>query len=198
MRKRLLGGITCLLTAATVFAQESTTTTTRSVQYDTERDRTMVADRNDGRNWCGYHANELNFGFFGTGTVGNDTLENLSRDRVERDGELGLGASISYFFHRNIGIEAYGYSEDTDGHFVDNVGADLVFRFPLGESGVALYGFGGAARQFDPIIQWTYDAGGGVEWRFADHVGIFVDARYVWPDHTQEYGLGRLGLKFGF
>jgi hypothetical protein len=37
-----------------------------------------------------------------------------------------------------------------------------------------------------------------VEWRFARHVGLFLDARYVWADETKDYGLGRLGIKVGF
>jgi hypothetical protein len=63
---------------------------------------------------------------------------------------------------------------------------------------VAPYAFGGAGRQFDPVIQWTWDAGGGIEWRFTPHAGIFLDARYVWCDDTEDYGLARLGVKFGF
>ncbi len=179
-----------MVAAATMLAQDT------SVRYDD--DRTMVADRTWNRNWVGYEANELSFGFFGTGTVGEDTLEDQSSVKIERDGDLGLGASISYFFHRNVGIEAYGYSESTSEHFVDHVGGNLIVRFPLGSSGVALYGLGGGGRQFDPVIQWTLDAGGGIEWRFTPHVGIFADARYVWADKTEDYGLGRLGIKFGF
>jgi hypothetical protein len=182
--------------AATVAVADDT-----SVRYDgsySDRDRTMVADRTLNRNWVGYEANELSFGIFGTGTVGEETLRDPDANDIERDGELGLGGSIAYFFHRNVGIEGYAYSEDTDDHFIDHVGGNLVVRFPLGESGVALYGLGGGGRQFDPVIQWTLDAGGGVEWRFLPHVGVFVDARYVWADKTKDYGLGRLGVKFGF
>jgi hypothetical protein len=170
-----------------------------TIRYDSDRDRTMVVDHDDDRNWCGYNANELNFSFFGTGTVGEDTLDDPSSDKIDRDGQLGAGIGLSYFFLRQLGLEGYAYSESTGGdHFVDSIGGNLIFRLPIGETGLAPYVFGGGARQIDPITQWTLDAGGGVEWRFSNHVGVFVDARYVWADKTDDYGLGRLGLKIGF
>jgi hypothetical protein len=193
MKRILMMGVACLVT--TIVAPGAETT----VRYDSDRDRTMVVDYDNDRNWVGYNANELNFLFFGTGTVGEETLDNPSSKRIKRDGQLGAGAGVSYFFHQFVGIEGYAYSESTGGrHFVDTIGGDLIFRIPIAESGVAPYVFGGGARQLDPVIQWTLDAGGGVEWRFARHVGLFLDARYVWADETKDYGLGRLGIKVGF
>jgi hypothetical protein len=192
MKRFLIGAALCLL-AVTAVAVDDTT-----VQYDTHRDRTLVVDRSTTRNWVGYECNEVNFSAFGTGTVGRKTLRHPSTRRIERDGKLGAGTALSYFFHRNFGVETYLYTESVNHYLVDNVGADLIARLPLGESGVALYAFGGGARQFDPIIQWTWDAGGGIEWRFLPSVGVFADARYVWADKTKDYGLGRLGVKFGF
>ena len=169
------------------------------MRYDTDRTLVAHADDDHDHSWKDYKAHELNFSFYGTGTVGKKTLLNLSGDKVERDGKLGLGTALSYFFCRYAGIEGYAYSESTGGdHFVDNVGGDLIARWPIGHSGFAPYVFGGGARQLDPVIQWTWDAGGGLEWRFAPHVGIFADARFVWADDTKDYGLGRLGIKFGF
>ena len=193
MKRKLMMGVACLVTTIVVQGAETT------VRYDSDRDRTMVVDHDDDGSWVGYKAHELNFLFFGTGTVGDDTLDNPSSKRIERDGELGAGAGINYFFHRFVGIEGYAYSESTGGRqFVDTIGGNLIFRVPIGESGVAPYVLAGGARQLDPVIQWTVDAGGGLEWRFARHVGVFVDARYVWADDTEDYGLGRLGFKFGF
>lgn len=187
-------GTAGLLAASTGFTADDTT-----VRYDTTRDheRTRVAEYTD-RNWVAYNANEVDVSVFGTGTLGERTLRNPSSRRIERNGRLGLGAGVSYFFHRNIGVEGYAYSESTHNHFVDNVGGDLIARFPVGETGLAPYVFGGGGRQLDPIVQWTWDAGGGLEWRFAPHIGAFVDARYVWADKTKDYGMGRVGLKFGF
>jgi hypothetical protein len=189
MKKLYIISIGILSTAAAFSADNS-------VRYDA--DRTVVVDHDDGEAWVGYVANEINFSFFGTGTVGKRTLDRISGDKIERDGKLGAGTALSYFFHRNIGIEGYVYSESTGEHFIDNVGGDLVGRFPIGRSGFAPYIFGGAGRQFDPVIQWVWDAGAGLEWRLAPHVGIFLDGRFVWCDDTKDYGLGRIGIKFGF
>ena len=41
-------------------------------------------------------------------------------------------------------------------------------------------------------------AGGGLDFRFSKKLGLFVDARYVFTDETQNFGVGRLGLRFGF
>jgi len=192
---KLLGtGILCMVC---VIASAADT----EVKYETRRDgdRTVVVDHNTDRNWMAYNCNDVEFSLFGSGTLGDDTLRHPSSKKIERDGKLGAGGALAYFFHRNIGIEGYAYSESTGGdHFVDNVGGNVIGRFPIGHSGVAPYILIGGGRQFDPVIQWTVDVGGGIQWRFIDHVAIFVDARYVWADETKDYGLGRLGIKFGF
>lgn len=180
------------LAAATAMAQDTT------VRYDADNDRTRTAWVDTDSDWRQYKANELNFSLFGTGTVGKRTLRHPSANRFERDGRLGAGGGIQYFFHRNLGIEAEAYSENTAHHLVDYVNGNLIARFPLGSSGVAPYIFGGGGRQLDPIYQWHWDAGGGLEWRFSPHVGVFLDGRYVWTDETRDYGLGRGGLRIGF
>ncbi len=193
MKRLWMTGTVCLITTIAAFADDT------SVRYDADRDRTLVVHENDARDWRGYHANELSFSFFGTGTVGENTIKNPSSRRIDRDGQLGAGAGISYFFHRYVGVEGYGFSESTGGrHWLDYLGANIIGRFPIAETGLAPYIFAGAARQIDPIAQWGLNAGGGLEWRFARHVGVFVDGRYVWADKTKDYGIGRLGIKFGF
>jgi hypothetical protein len=194
MKIQILTGMACAVAVGSALAADDI-----SLRYDPRTDdRTLVAHEESAADWQSYHANEFEVSLFGSGTVGRRTLEHASTRRLERNGKLGLGAGASYFFHRNFGIEGYAYSESTSGYFVDNVAGDLIARLPLGHSGVALYGLGGGGRQLDPVIQWTLDAGGGVEWRFLKNVGIFADARYVWADKTRDYGLGRIGLKFGF
>ncbi len=195
MKTLLMMGAACLIAPVAAWADEAT------VRYDADRDRTMVVDHDhDGdRNWMRYQANELSFSFFGTGTVGENTLKDPSSRKIDRDGELGAGAAISYFFHRNIGIEGYGFTEGTGGrHWLDYLGANVIGRFPIAETGLAPYIFAGASRQIDPIAQWGLDAGAGLEWRFAKHVGVFADGRYVLADKTKDYGVGRLGVRFGF
>ena len=182
-------------TTTTTTVQPGTTTTAQPGTTTTVERTTTVeqgTDQTGDRHWRAYNACELEFLFFGTGTVGSDN------DVLDRDGKLGAGAGLAYFFHRNIGIEAYAYSESTADHFVDTVNGDLVIRFPIWDTGLAPYGFGGGGRAFDPVTQWTWDAGGGLQWRFLEHLAVFADARYVWADKTKDYGLGRVGLKVGF
>jgi hypothetical protein len=194
IKKRWLTGTIVLCAAARAFTAEP------SVRYssDYDPDRTLVAEHETDGNWMSYKANELSFEAFGTGTVGKRTLEHPSTRRIERNGKLGAGFGMSYFFCRYVGVEGYAYTESTHHNWVDDIGGELVLRLPIANSGVALYGFGGGSRQLDPVYQWTLDAGGGVEWRFWHNIGVFVDGRYVFADETRNYGLGRVGLKFGF
>jgi hypothetical protein len=45
---------------------------------------------------------------------------------------------------------------------------------------------------------WFGQAGGGMEYRFTPNVGVFLDARAVWPNETKYYGVARAGLRFAF
>jgi len=104
---------------------------------------------------------------------------------------------LSYFFHRNVGIEGYGYTESTDHNWVDNVGGNLidVFRFCKQDWRLTSLWRRAATRSVVPMV---LGRGRRSRMRFARHVGVFVDGRYVWADKTKDYGLGRLGVKFGF
>jgi hypothetical protein len=145
-----------------------------------------------------YRSSELSVDGFGTGSLGEYTLQHLSSDRVRQDVRFGVGAGINYFFTRNIGIGADAYSENTTGAFVDSASASLILRLPLGQSGFAPYAFGGGGHQFDAAKLWFGQAGAGMEYRFTPHVGVFLDARAVWPNETRLYGVGRVGLRFAF
>ena len=76
--------------------------------------------------------------------------------------------------------------------------SNLIARLPILDTGVAPYIFGGGGYQFDEVAQKFAQGGAGLEFRFARHVGFFVDARYVFADRTQNYGLGRAGLRLNF
>ena len=157
-----------------------------------------LAQDNVSNNQGDYRSNELSVDAFGTGSLGEYTLQHLSSDRVRQNVRFGVGAGINYFFTRNIGIGADAYSENTTGAFVDSASASLILRLPLGQSGFAPYAFGGGGHQFDMAQLWFGQFGAGMEYRFTPHVGIFVDARAVVPNETRYYGVGRLGLRFAF
>jgi hypothetical protein len=145
-----------------------------------------------------YRSGELSVDAFGTGSLGEYTLDHLSNARVRHNIQLGVGAGANYFITRNIGIGADAYSENTTGAFVDSASASLILRLPLGQSGFAPYAFGGGGHQFDMGQMWFGQAGAGMEYRFTPHVGVFLDARGVVPNETKYYGVARLGLRFAF
>lgn len=174
--KMLLGGTILVLTATSTLAEENASHDSRDL----------------------YRSKELSLDVFGSASVGAYTIENPSGERIEENTRLGAGLGLNYFFTRNIGIGADAYSEDTTGSFIDSASASLLLRFPLGKSGFAPYAFGGGGRQFDFVEAWFAQAGAGMEYRFTPNIGAFVDARWVLPDETKYYGVGRLGLRFAF
>lgn len=48
------------------------------------------------------------------------------------------------------------------------------------------------------VEAWFVQVGAGMEYRFTRNVGVFVDARWVLPDETKNYGVARLGMRFAF
>jgi hypothetical protein len=145
-----------------------------------------------------YRANELSVDAFGSASLGKYTIDHPSGRRIRHNTQLGGGAGINYFFTRNIGIGADAYSENTDGSVVDSASANLILRLPLGQSGFAPYVFGGGGYHFEEIRTQFAQAGLGIEYRFTPHLGMFIDARGVLPDHTPDYGVARLGFRFAF
>jgi len=145
-----------------------------------------------------YRANELSLEAFGGGTVNQYTIDHPSGDRVRHNGRLGAGAGGSYFFSEHFGIEGEAFTQNTAGHFVDQAGGSFVVRFPIADSGLAPYVFGGGGHLFDPLPGTFGHAGGGIEFRFNPHFGIFTDARYVFTDRIHNYGEGRAGVRFVF
>ena len=145
-----------------------------------------------------YRGNELSVDAFGTASIGQYNIEHPSNRTVRQDTKFGAGAGLNYFITRYIGIGAEAYSQNTTGTFIDSASANLMLRLPLGQSGFAPYILGGGGHQFDRTDFWFGQAGGGMEYRFCPNVGVFLDARAVWPNETKNYGVARLGLRFAF
>lgn len=145
-----------------------------------------------------YRDHEFSIDAFVGGSVGEQTIDHLSGDRLRRNGRLAVGAGANIFFTKYVGIGGDAYSENTTGPFIDYANGYLILRFPIPNTGIAPYAFGGGGYQWDPVSQPLAEGGGGIEFRFTPNVGIFVDARYVFADRTSDFGLGRLGLRFSF
>lgn len=145
-----------------------------------------------------YRMSETSLDIFGTGSIRQETINNLNGFRHRDDVELGAGVGLNHFFTRNFGLGAEAYAEDTERHFVDKASVSLIARFPIGESGFAPYVFGGGGRQFDPIELSFGQLGGGMEYRFTPKMGLFTDVRYVLTEGAKDHGLARLGVRFVF
>jgi hypothetical protein len=122
-----------------------------------------------------------------------------TRDREGESTDMGGGGlGLTYFFTRYVGIGADTYIEEWKWPY--RVNGSAILRLPLPEqfSKLAVYGFGGGGREFKDIPQFTWHGGGGLEYKFTRHLGLFADAREVFPDKTANYTLVRAGVSFGF
>jgi hypothetical protein len=154
--------------------------------------------RNQNISYDMYRANELSLDAFGTDTLGQHTINHPSTDRIRHNSVLGAGLGVNYFVTRYMGVGGDAYTENTAHNFVDNASGNLIFRFPIGETGLAPYAYGGGGYKFDPVSTVFGQAGGGLEFRFTHNLGVFVDARYVFADRIRDYGVGRAGLRWAF
>jgi hypothetical protein len=161
-------------------------------------DSTTTNQQSSASGYHFYRAQELSIDVFGSGSIGQQTIDHFTGDRIEHNGRLGAGAGLNYFFCRYIGVGGDAYTENTAHNFVDSASGNLIGRLPIGNTGLAPYIFGGGGYQFDEVDQKFAQGGGGIEFRFAKHIGFFVDARYVIADKTDNYGLGRAGLRLNF
>ncbi|HSH94593.1 MAG TPA: hypothetical protein VK968_10650 [Roseimicrobium sp.] len=168
----LLGGTILMMAASSVFAAEATGEL--------------------------YRASEVSVDIFGSASVGEYTINNVSKAQVRNNTRLGAGMGVNYFITKNIGIGGDAYSENSSGSLIDSTSANMIFRFPLGDSGFAPYAYGGGGKQFDMSKAWFVQVGGGIEYRFSPSIGAFLDARWVIPDETKYYGVARLGVRLSF
>ncbi len=145
-----------------------------------------------------FRAHETSLDVFGSVSIGQETINHISRRRVEDNGRLGLGLGGNYFFTRYLGLGGDAYTENSQHSFVDNASGNLIFRFPIESLHLAPYVYGGGGYQFDPSGSGFGQAGAGLEFRFTRNLGVFTDARYVMTDGTGNFGVARLGLRLGF
>lgn len=145
-----------------------------------------------------FRANEVSLDLFGSLSIGQETIDNLSGKRVRTNSHGGAGAGLNYFFTRWLGVGGDAYSENTHGTFVDNASGNLIFRLPIEAVHLAPYVYGGGGYQFENVQRGFAQVGGGLEFRFTRNFGLFMDARYVMTDGTDNFGLGRAGLRWAF
>ena len=142
-----------------------------------------------------FRANEFSLDMFGSVSVGQQTINRISGNRVRDDGRLGAGIGLNYFLTRNIGIGGDAYTENTAHNFVDNASGNLIFRIPIDKIHLAPYVYGGGGYQFDQAEVWFGQVGAGLEVRITHNISLFADARYVMPEKIDNYGVARAGLR---
>ncbi len=130
-----------------------------------------------------FNANELSLTTYGT--------------YVDRqDDSWGGGVGLSYFVTRHIGLGATTHWENFSGSFIDNAAGELYLRLPLGDLPIAPYGIGSAGYNWERDA-WFFGAGGGVEVRFTESIGIFGDVQYLFNEGGYKDGVEiRAGFRF--
>lgn len=113
------------------------------------------------------------------------------------DDSFGGGLAVDYFFSENVGIQVDATWADADS-VVHLFTGSVVLRYPIKSICLAPFIFGGGGVHTDGVTQGVFHAGGGLDYRFNDKVGIFADARYTWTEETEEYALVRTGVRFAF
>jgi hypothetical protein len=141
---------------------------------------------------------EFSVDVFGTLALGRHTIDHISEQRIYHNSQLGIGAGGIFFFSRYVGIGGEAYSANTTGSFVDSTSGNIFLRYPIEKAHLAPYIFGGGGYDFEGIKQGFGQAGVGLEIRIVRYVGVFADARYVFAAESNDYGVGRAGIRVTF
>lgn len=116
---------------------------------------------------------------------------------VDKSGDnWGLGASLTYFLTKNIGVGGSTYWTDFGGAFIDNIYGEAFFRVPITQR-FSPYAVGSVGYVFE-TEEWSATAGGGVDFRLFKHLGAFGDIQWRFVEHTREGAFARLGVRFAF
>lgn len=143
-----------------------------------------------------FSANELSLDLGGSYVAGERGVKHLFNTNIKgHRGQWGGNFGVNYFLTKNIGVGADINMPNNGGHLVDTALADLIVRWPLGNSGFAPYLLGGAGRTTDVRWEWVGQGGLGLEFRFNRNVGLFTDGRFIWPRHSADQLMLRAGIR---
>ena len=112
------------------------------------------------------------------------------------DEGVGGGFAVGHWFTENIGVQCRAYWWDGDSA-VHNFYLDAQYRFPIQDLCLAPYVQVGIGGNFDSDNQVSGNVGAGVEYRFAENMGIVAGYEWVYGDDA-EWHLYTLGLRFTF
>jgi hypothetical protein len=164
-----------------------------------------------------FRSNEFSLGAFGSYGVGF-----YDNHRAIGDHAWGGGVDGQYFplLYLGFSIEGDFFNEIPHDIFGQTVTGNLILRYPLDTKfpgfHLAPYVFGGVGGIFDENSAFTHvtpfghtvhhhhddvlgDVGGGLEYRFTPHIGLFTDVRYDFVNGPRnDYMLTRLGIRYAF
>lgn len=194
-------GLTLSIHAQTTQTTEPPQTTETPPTYNAPEEAQTSPPPNENDHWGHheelYHANEFSVDLFGVATL-NESQRIHGVITKNRNASWGGGAGVNYFLTKNLGIGGDFYSITFKRSFVDTTTGNLIFRFPLGDCGLAPYIFAGAGYQLQGIDQIVGGGGGGLEYRPCPHLGLFADFRWLAAVKTRGYGLARAGIRLSF
>lgn len=115
---------------------------------------------------------------------------------------FNLAVGSTYFFTRNIGVEAWLPFYSTKGASFQEVQAGVLFRLPLSTDkailkNIAPYIGVGGVYNWDTDSTWAYIAKVGSEFRLNKKWSTFIEGQYR-NDEFQNWGQGQVNLVGGF
>jgi hypothetical protein len=144
-----------------------------------------------------FNANEISLDLFGSFVAPQRGIENVFDTNI-RSGHWGGGLGLNYFLLRELGVGVDTNIPADGGRFFNHVSGSLIVRLPIESIGLAPYIYGGGGRGTDPVYEWLGHAGVGFELRANPVTGFFVDARYIWAEHTSDDLLLSAGVRLVF
>lgn len=163
-----------------------------------------------------FRSNEFSLGVFGSYGVGF-----YDNHRAIGEHAWGGGVDGQYFPLQYLGISLEGdfYNEIPRDIFGQSVTGNLILRYPLDTKfpgfHLAPYVFGGVGGIFNENSAYIHvtpfgprrhhhddvlgDVGGGLEYRFTPHIGLFTDVRYDFVNGPRnDFMLTRFGVRYAF
>jgi hypothetical protein len=139
---------------------------------------------------CRFRDTEFQIDTFYSGFLGS----NDSRFQTGAGGGFGFNFFFARYF--GIGYEAAWYD---NGGTVEHmpVSGNLFLRYPICAWNLAPYLMVGGGAGWDGNMIGFGNVGGGLEYRFTDNIGIFVDSRFFYGGSGNVANL-RSGLRFAF
>lgn len=110
----------------------------------------------------------------------------------------GGGFGLNFFFARYLGIgyEAAWYGNGGTAEHMP-LGGNLFLRYPICSLNLAPYAMVGGGAAWNGTTVGFGNVGGGLEYRFTNNIGLFVDGRYFYGGSGNVANL-RSGLRFAF